>query len=140
MATTTTTQHQSSKVLHIALWIAQVMLGGMFLMAGFMKAFTPIEELSATLPFAKDMMGLTRFIGVSEILGGLGIILPAALRIAPKLTFWAAYGLAAIMILAVVFHISRSEFAALPTPLVLGSLAIFVAWGRSVKAPIFNRA
>jgi putative oxidoreductase len=136
---TTSIPHQRSKVLHISLWIAQIILGGMFLMAGFMKAFTPIEALSATLPFAKDMVGLIRFIGVSEILGGLGIIAPAALRIAPQLTVWAAYGLAAIMIFAVIFHISRNEFAALPTPLVLGSFAIFVAWGRSVKAPIFRR-
>jgi uncharacterized membrane protein YphA (DoxX/SURF4 family) len=53
---TTSTQHQP-KVLHIVIWIAQIVLGGMFLMAGFMKALTPIEELSATLPFAKDMVG-----------------------------------------------------------------------------------
>jgi uncharacterized membrane protein YphA (DoxX/SURF4 family) len=137
---TTSTQHQTSKVLHIGLWIAQVILGGMFLMAGLMKAFTPIEELSATLPYAKDMAELTRFIGISEILGGLGLILPAALRIVPNLTVWAAYALAVIMFLAIIFHISRNEFAALPMNLVLGSLAIFVAWGRSVKVPILRRA
>jgi putative oxidoreductase len=112
----------------------------MFLMAGSMKAFLSIAELSVTLPFAKDMVVLTRFIGVSEILGGIGIIAPAALRITPMLSVWAACGLAAIMILAVIFHISRGEFAALPTSLMLGLLAIFVAWGRSVKAPIAGRA
>jgi uncharacterized membrane protein YphA (DoxX/SURF4 family) len=85
-------------------------------------------------------VGLTRFIGVTEILGGLGIVAPAALRIAPELTVWAAYGLAAIMILAVIFHISRNEFQALPMNFFLGSLAVFVAWGRSVKAPILSRS
>ena len=131
---------QTPKGLHVTLWIAQIILAGMFLMTGFMKAFTPVEELSAALPFAKDMVGLTRFIGVCEILGSVGIIVPAAVRIAPVLTVWAARGFAAIMILAIIFHLSRNEFAALPTNLVLGSLAILVAWGRSVKAPIFKRA
>jgi uncharacterized membrane protein YphA (DoxX/SURF4 family) len=139
MATTSTTLLQKSKVLNITLWIAQIILGGMFLMAGFMKTFTPIEELAATIPSAKEISGLIRFIGVSELLGGLGIILPAALRIYPKLTILAAYGFSVIMVLATIFHIWRDEFTALPINLVLGLLAIFVGWGRSVKAPIHSR-
>ena len=140
MTTTSTAQPHGSKALHISLWIAQIMLGGMFLMAGFMKTFTPIGELAATLPFAKDMVALTRFIGISELLAGVGILVPAAVRIAPKLTVWAAYGLATIMVLAIIFHISRGEFAALSMNIALGLLAIFVAWGRSVKAPISSRS
>lgn len=140
MATTSTTQPQRSNALHISLWIAQILLGGMFLMAGFMKTFTPIQELSATLPYAGEMAALIRFIGVSELLGGLGILLPAALRISPTLTVWAAYGFVAIMVLAIIFHISRGEFAALPMNLALGLLAAFVAWGRSVKVPISSRS
>ena len=139
-ASATTARQLKSKTLHITLWIAQIILGGMFLMAGLMKTFTPIEELAATLPYGKDIPGLIRFIGVSELLGGLGIILPAALRVYPKLTVWAAYGFAIIMVLAVIFHISRNEFSALPINLALGSLAIFVAWGRAIKIPIASRS
>jgi uncharacterized membrane protein YphA (DoxX/SURF4 family) len=141
MATTstTTTLPQKSTILNIALWIAQIILGGMFLMAGFLKTFTPIEELAATISYVKEISGLIRFIGVSELLGGLGIILPAALRIYPKLTIWAAYGFLVIMVLAVIFHAWRDEFAALPICVGLALLAIFVAWGRSVKVPIHSR-
>lgn len=141
MATTstTTTQPKGSKVLNLTLWIAQLILGGMFLMAGIMKTFTPIEELVTTLPYVNEMPVLIRFIGVSELLGGIGIILPAALRIYPKLTVWAAYGFAIIMVLAIIFHIGRNEFAALPINLFLGLLGVFVAWGRSAKAPIHSR-
>jgi uncharacterized membrane protein YphA (DoxX/SURF4 family) len=137
--TTISTSDARSKVLHITLWIAQALLAGMFTMGGFMKTFTPIAELSVTMPWAKDIPGLTRFIGISELLGGLGLILPAALRIAPRLTVLSACGLALIMVLALLFHISRGETSGITTNIVLGLLSVFIAWGRSTRAPIYPR-
>ena len=123
-----------------ALWIVQVLLAIAFGMAGGMKLITPIAELSANgMGFVNDVPELlVRFIGLSEVLGAIGLLLPAALRIAPKLTPIAASGLLIIMVLASVMHISMGE---LPIPTVaLGSLAAFVAWGRFTKAPVEGRS
>jgi uncharacterized membrane protein YphA (DoxX/SURF4 family) len=79
-------QQTPSKALHIILWIARVLLAVMFLMAGFSKATQPIDQLSQMLPWAGQVpVALVRFIGVSEVLGGLGLVLPALLRIKPRL-------------------------------------------------------
>lgn len=124
--------------LHIGLWIVQGLLGAAFLMAGGMKLFSPIEVLTAQMPWMQGAMGsLVRVIGASEVLGALGLILPAATRIQPRLTALAAAGLTVVMTLAVATHITRGEGFA--PPLVLGLLAAFVAWGRGVKAPIAAR-
>lgn len=105
-----------------------------------MKATQPIPELAVKMVWANDIPeALVRFIGVSEVLGGLGLVLPAATRIKPMLTPLAALGLAAIMLLAALFHLVRAEFAAIVTNVVLGGLAMFVAWGRTKKAPILPR-
>ena len=132
-----TTPQNSSKALHITLWIAQVLLAGMFLMSGFMKVSQPIDQLSQMLPWASQVpSGLVRFIGISELLGGLGLILPALLRIKPQLTALAAVGLATVMLFALLFHISRGEFSAIGMNLVIALIALFIAWGRTKKAPI----
>lgn len=135
----TSTQTKKPKALHVVLWVAQVILAGMFLMAGFMKLTTSIEELSQGLPWAADAPALVRFIGLSELLGGLGLILPAALRIKPYLTIWAAIGLAVIMLLAIIFHVVRGEVSAIGMNIGLGVLALFVVWGRSKKARIVEK-
>lgn len=129
-----------SKVWNVFLWIGQVILAGMFLMAGYMKTFVPIPELSQVIPMAGEMPGLTRFIGVSELAGGLGLLLPAALRILPQLTIVAAYALGVVMILAILFHIQRGEYAALPITFALGAIAFLVGWGRTSKSPIRARS
>ena len=130
-------QQQGSKTLHITLWIAQVLLAAMFLMSGFMKVSQPIDQLSKMLPWTAQVSeGLVRFIGVAEILGALGLILPSLLRIQPKLTPIAAVGLALVMLFAAAFHISRGETPAIGMNFVLIALAAFVAWGRFKKAPI----
>lgn len=128
---------KNPKVLNIILWIAQIVLAGMFIMAGFMKSFTPIEQLSASLPWVKDApIWLVRFIGISEFLGALGLILPSLLRIKPILTPLAALGIIAIMVMAAFFHISRSEFSGVAFTLILAIVAAFICWGRWKKAPI----
>lgn len=126
-----------SKALHVGLWVVQVVLGLMFFAGGTMKATQPISELVLQMAWAGAMPeALVRFIGVSEMLGGLGLILPAATRIKPSLTPLSGVGLAVIMLLAALFHLVRSEFGAIVMNVVLGGLAAFVAWGRTKKAPI----
>lgn len=130
-------QSNRPKGLHIALWIAQVILGGMFIMAGIMKSSQPIAELSKTVPWSAQVPeGLVRFIGVCELLGGIGLILPSLLRIKPILTPVAAIGLVTIMVFATVYHISKGETNVIGFNAVLGFVAIFIAWGRLKKAPI----
>lgn len=126
-----------SKAIHITLWIAQGLLAVMFIMAGVMKASQPIEVLTESLPWvASTPLGLVRFIGISELLGGLGLLLPSLLRIKPFLTAWAAIGLALVMVFATVFHISRGETSVIGMNFILLAIAVFIAWGRMKKAPI----
>ena len=122
--------------MNIALWIVQVLLGGMFVMAGMMKAFQ-YERARASLPWVKDVpRGLVTFIGISELLGGLGLLLPALTGILPWLTPLAAVGLALVMILAIGFHASRREGPAIGFNVALLVLAAFVAYGRFIMIPL----
>ena len=85
-------------------------------------------------------IALPRFIGVMEVLGVIGIILPAATRIMPHLTVWAAAGLLAIQALAIPFHLIRGEANVVAFNLIYVALAVFVLWGRARKSPITPRA
>lgn len=122
----------------IALWIVQGLLAFAFLAAGGMKLATPVDQLLANgMTFVEYVPALlVRFIGLSEVAGALGLILPAATGIQPKLTPLAASLLALVMVLAVLTHIALGEWGGLGAPIVLGGLSAFVAWGRFVKAPI----
>jgi len=122
--------------MNIALWIVQVLLALMFGFAGSMKLFTPIDELAKTMAWVTEQAGLVRFIGVAELLGALGLLLPAATRIKPGLTPLAAAGLATIMVLAAGFHAMRGEWGAIGTNALLFALAAFVVWGRTQRHPI----
>lgn len=134
------TPSKAPLMLSIGLWSAQLLLAAMFGMAGSMKLLTPIETLAQSLPWvATAPVLLIKFIGLSEVAGALGVVLPALTRIKPLLTPLAGAGLASIMLLASLFHISRGEFSALGINFFLGALALFVAWGRSRKAPITSR-
>lgn len=126
--------------LRYALWAVQVLLGLAFAAAGAMKSTQPIAELAKSLPWAAAVPeALVRFIGVSELLGGVGLVLPSALRVKPGLTALAGAGLVLVMVLAAAFHASRGELGALPVNAVMGALAGFVAWGRWKAAPIAPR-
>src|SRR3954464_336473 len=95
--------------MNIVLWITQILLAGVFIMAGTMKTFQ-YERAKATLPWVKNTpRGLVTFIGVSELLGGVGLLLPALTGILPWLTPLAAVGLGIIMVLAIGFHSTRRE-------------------------------
>jgi uncharacterized membrane protein YphA (DoxX/SURF4 family) len=114
----------------------QVLLAGMFVLAGVMKAFQ-YERAKASLPWVKDVpRGLVTFIGISELLGGLGLLLPVLTGILPWLTPLAGAGLALIMILAIGFHASRREGPAIGFNSVLLALAAFVAYGRLLIVPL----
>lgn len=123
--------------MHIAFWVAQVLLASMFLLSGFMKASMPIEKLSAMMPWTGSVpSALVRFISMAEILGGIGLLLPSLLRIKPQLTVWAAAGLATILLLSIPFHISRGETSMIGINALFLLLAVFVTWGRWKKVPI----
>lgn len=131
----------STKGLNIALWIVQFLLAALYLMAGSTKLFQPIEELVKTLPWVTEMpAGLVRFIGLSELLGGIGLVVPALLRIQPRLTPLAATGLVAVQVLAFGFHLSRGETSMIGMNALFALLAAFVAWGRFMKAPIHAKS
>jgi putative oxidoreductase len=132
------TTRSSRNKLNIALWVSQVILAGMFAMAGAMKT-NPTPEVAKAIAAAGFPEALVRFIGISELAGALGLILPAATRIKPGLTPLSAAGLVIIMVLATALHISRGELQSLPVTLGLGGLALFVAWGRYKKVPVQPR-
>ena len=123
--------------MNIALWIIQVLLALLFLFAGGTKLVLPLDVLkSMGSPNQILLPGLlVRFIGVCEVLGALGLILPGLLRIRPGLTPLAAAGLVIIMIGATVLTFAGDGFAMALPPLVVGLLAAFVAYGRWRLAP-----
>lgn len=130
----------TSKGLNIALWVAQSLLAVVYVMAGSNKLFQPIAELAKMLPWVTDIpTGLVRFIGVSELLGGVGLLLPALLRIIPALTPVAAVGLTIIQVLAMFFHLSKGETSVIGVNLLFMVIAVFIAWGRFQRAPIYAK-
>lgn len=117
--------------MNTALWIAQIVLAVAFVGAGVLKLVQPKEKLQASLPWAEDFsQGTIRLIGVAEILGALGLVLPAVTGIAPVLTPLAAVGLAVTMVLAGAVHARRGEYPMVAVNAVLLAIAVVVAWGR----------
>jgi uncharacterized membrane protein YphA (DoxX/SURF4 family) len=120
----------------IALWIAQVLLGLAFVAAGYNHGFN-IQKARAQMQWMNALPdNVLVFIGVAEILGGIGLIAPAATGILPWLTVLAAAGLAVVMALAMGFHAVRREYPNIVFNLVLFAVAAFVAYGRWVLAPL----
>jgi hypothetical protein len=115
-----------------ALWIVQGLLAAVFLFAGGMKLVLPLEKLAGPVALPGLFM---RFIGVAEVLGALGLILPGLLRIRPGLTPLAAAGLVIIMVGATAITLASGELAAALISVVVGLLAAFVAYGRWRLAP-----
>jgi hypothetical protein len=115
-----------------ALWIVQGLLAALFLFAGGMKLVLPLDKLTGPFPLPGWFI---RFIGVCEVLGALGLILPGIFRIRPGLTPLAAAGLVIIMIGATVITLIGGDLMAAGISLVVGLLAVFVAYGRWQLAP-----
>lgn len=122
-----TAEQKISKTRNVLLWVAQVILALTFIWVGSMKIFAP-EQLP--FPWVKDNPGLALITGFVDLLGGIGIVLPALLRIQPRLTVYAAYGIIALMIAASIFHISRGEAQDIGFNIFTAALGALVAWGR----------
>ncbi|MGI8957977.1 MAG: DoxX family protein [Chthoniobacterales bacterium] len=115
-----------------ALWIIQGLLAALFLFAGIMKLVMPIETMTQEMPLPGLLL---RFIGVCEVLGGIGLVLPAWLGIRPGLTALAAIGLIIIMVGAVVITARTGAPAKAIIPLVVALLLAFVVYGRRRLRP-----
>jgi len=115
-----------------ALWFVQIVLALLFLFAGGLKLVVPVEALG--LPFVLPVV-FVRFIGVCEVLGALGLILPGALRIRTHLTPVAAVGLTTIMVGATMFT-PPDQIQLAVVPVAVGLLAACVAYGRWRVAPL----
>jgi hypothetical protein len=125
--------------MNLFLWFLQILLAVVFVYVGQLKVFHYQEALH-TMAWVGDLpKGLVLFIGMSELAGGMGMILPAATRVEPRLTGYAGMGLATIMLLALFFHAFRGEMDMMVPPVVLGVLAATVAYGRLVRMPIGSR-
>jgi hypothetical protein len=113
------------------LWAAQIVLALLYGMAGMMKTTQPIPNLARMIVWPGDVpAGFVRFIGISEALAALGMVLPIVTGILPWLTPLAAVCLSIIQVLAIGFHARRGETGkTLPMNLVFLCLSLFVAWG-----------
>ena len=119
--------------MNIVLWVVQVLLAGMYGMAGIMKTFQ-ITKAKEQLPWAKNRSDtFVRFVGIAELLGALGLFLPLLTGVLPWLTPLAAVGLTIIQLLAIFTeHLPKKEYNVIPVNIVLLALSIFVVAGRWV--------
>lgn len=124
---------KKSKRLHVTLWVAQFVLGLTFILAGLMKLITPISELQNNLSWVNELPELLLVIGVAELLGGTGLLLPSLLNIYPRISAFAAIGLLIIMILAAGYHLIYKEYSSIPINLLFGSLSYFSSLGEDSK-------
>ena len=121
-----------------ALWTIQGLLALIFLFAGGMKLAMSTEELAAAMTLPLPIL-FVRFIGVCEVLGALGLVLPGIFRIRTDLTPLAARGLVLLMIGAVTITLATMDASMAILPLVVGILAATVAYGRTRVAPLTAR-
>ena len=124
--------------MHLALWIVQWLVAAVIGLTAVVKLVLPKASIEARQPWARHASAeQIKLIGLVELTGVLGLILPSLLRIAPVLTPLAAAGLVMVMIGAVVVHVRLDEGIGKSVPaIVLALLAAFVAVGRFALAPI----
>ena len=118
--------------MNVALWIVQGLLAALFLFAGGAKLVLPLDQMAGPVALPGWFL---RFLGVAEVLGAFGLVLPGLLHIRPGLTPLAAAGLVIIMIGAVVVTLVGGMLAVALMDLVVALLAAFVAYGRWRLAP-----
>ena len=122
--------------MHIVLWVLQVLTALAFGGHGFLLISGP-QRMSERSPWVGAIpVPFVRVLGVLEVLGAIGVVVPAATGVLPSLTVAAAGGLVAMMLLAIIFHITRREWPNIGLNLVLGALAFAVAYGRLVIEPL----
>ncbi|MCB2200459.1 DoxX family protein [bacterium] len=127
--------------MNIFIWVVQVLVALLFLMSGFFKGFIPIEQMASqgaiwvtTVP-----AWMVKAAAATDILGGLGLLLPSILRIRPRLTIIAAWCLILQMVLAVVVHLRAGDIQVIGMNVFLIVGTAFIIWGRTKKAPIAPR-
>lgn len=118
--------------MNVLLWVIAVGLAAAFVIAGLLKLVQPKEKLAASgLGWVEGYSpGMVKAIGAADLLGGIGLVLPAILDIAPVLVPIAAAGLVIVMIGAAIVHGRRKEWPMVAANLVLLVLCAIVAWGR----------
>ena len=118
--------------MNLALWIVAIVLAAAFAGSGLLKQFVPKDKLvTSGQGWAQDFSPTSiRLIGLAEILGAIGLVVPAAVHIAPILVPLAAIGLVLVMVGAAIVHARRNEPMNIAVNVVLIALAVFVAWGR----------
>ncbi|MFI7667586.1 DoxX family protein [Nocardia sp. NPDC049526] len=117
--------------MNVFLWILQGLLAVVLVAAGAGKLAQPREKLAAKMSWVESFTDQqVKAIGAVEVVGGLGLVLPALTGIVPVLTPIAAVGVAIIMIGAALTHARRSEWAEIAPSVVLFVLAAVIAWGR----------
>lgn len=122
--------------MNVVLWVVQALVAAAYILSGSMKAFRPVEQLSKSMAWVSAVpSGLVRFIGIAEVLGAIGLILPMVTNIAPGLTIAAAAGLVLVQVCAIGFHLSRHEARVVPGNIVLLLLALFILIGRVAIVP-----
>ncbi|WP_131103197.1 DoxX family protein [Ornithinimicrobium sufpigmenti] len=124
--------------MHTALWVATGVLAGLVLIAGLVKAVQPRDRLYASgLTYVEDFPAwFIRALGVAEVLGAVGLVLPGLVGTGQVLVPTSAVCLAVTMVGAVVVHLRRREAAKVAMPAFLLALAVFVAWGRLGAWPL----
>lgn len=123
--------------MNTAIWAAQILLALAFAFSGVSKLAQPYERLAQQMGYVNDFSrNRIRAIGVVEVLGAIGVVLPALTGILPWLTPLAAVGLGLIMLGAMATHFRRREYPMILINLVLLALAAFVAYGRFVVVPL----
>jgi putative oxidoreductase len=121
------------------LWVLQILMGVYFIAIGVMHFIVP-PGLPAPLSWMYDLSpALHAISGTAEILGGLGLILPGLTKIQTRLTPLAGLGLALVMILAAVFHLTRGEMQNIVSNLVVAAVVGFIAYGRWRLKPLQDR-
>ena len=126
--------------MNILIWIAQIVLALVFVLAGGSKAFSPIGELAMQIPWVSDTpVWVVRLAGYSELVGAVGVVLPSVTRVRPELSWMAAGGLGLVMLMAAGFHLMRGEPQAIVVNVGLLIVSAAVLHGRRKLAPISPR-
>lgn len=124
--------------MNVMLWILAYLLAAVFAASGVAKLLTAREQQIDRTPYVEDFpQSVIRGIGVLEILGAIGLVLPALLDVATLLVPMAGAGLEITMVFAALVHIRRGDgFAAALPSIVLATLAVLFAWTRFGPYPL----
>ncbi len=130
-------QFTTRRTLNVTLWTVQLLLAAVFLITGCVKVVQPIDVLALSYQWVRHVPPiLVRAIGISELLAVAGLLGPAATRILPRLTVFAAIGIIIVMVGAIITHTLLAEPFTIVVNMVLLGLAAWVAYGRSTIVPV----